>query len=60
MDQSSIHGSDPEASIAVPQEFIRIDIAVRKQSARIDCASNRIRFDFAASELQESCAMHRG
>ena len=31
MDEPPLHGPDPEASIAVPEQSIRIDIAVREQ-----------------------------
>ena len=58
MDEPPLHCPDPEASIAVPEQSIRIDIAVREQFIGIDCASNRIRFNFAADELQYACAMH--
>ena len=32
MDEPPLHGSDPEASIAVPEQSIRIDIAVLEHS----------------------------
>ena len=57
MDEPPLVGSDPETSIAVPEQLIRIDIAVREQSIRIGCASNRVRFDVVADELHESCAV---
>ena len=58
MDEPPLYGSDPEASIAVPEESIRIEIAVREQSIRIACASNRIRFEVVTDELHESCGVH--
>src|SRR5271165_2682820 len=58
MDESPLYGSDPETAIAVPEESIRIEIAVREQSVRIDRASNGIRFEVVTDELQESCAVH--
>jgi len=58
MDEPTLLGSDPETSIAIPEQFIRIDIAVRERSIRIDCAWNWIRGDFAAGELHESGAAH--
>jgi hypothetical protein len=58
MDEPPLHCSDPEASIAVPEQSIRIDIAVPERSIRIDCASNWIRFEFVAGELHEPCAVN--
>src|SRR5208283_4636645 len=58
MNEPPLHCPNPEASIAVPQQSIRIDIAIREQFIRIDFASNRIRFNFVADELQHACAVH--
>ena len=58
MDEPPLVGSDPETSIVVPEQFIRIDFTVRQQRIRIDCAANRVRFDFVADDLLESCAAH--
>ena len=58
MDEPPLYCPDPEASIAVTEQSIRIDIAVREQFIRIDCTSNRIRFNFVADELQHPCAVH--
>src|ERR1039457_6976095 len=51
-------GSDPETTISIPKQFIRIDFTVRHRRIRIDCAANRVRFDFVADELPESGAPH--
>jgi len=59
MDEPPLYGSDPETSIAVPEESIRIDIAVREQSVRIDWPSNGIWFEVVTDELQESCGVDR-
>ena len=58
VDEAPFHGSDPETSIAIPEQSIRIDIVVREQSIRTGCASNWIRFDLAVDELQESSVVH--
>ena len=58
MDEPPLYCSDPETTIAVPEQSIRIDIAVREQFIGIVCASNRIRFNFVADELQHACAVH--
>ena len=43
MDEPTLVGSDPESSIAVAEQLIRIDIAVREQRLGIDRATNRVR-----------------
>jgi hypothetical protein len=47
MDEAAIHSSDPEGSIAVPEQFIRVD-----------CAGYRILLEILASELFESYFVH--
>jgi len=59
MDEPPLYGSDPETAIAVPEEPIRIEIAVRERSVRIDWASNGIWFEVVTDELQESCCVDR-
>jgi hypothetical protein len=54
MDESMLHGSDPETSIAVSEDSICIDITVPQWAIRMTGASNRVRFEFVARELQES------
>jgi hypothetical protein len=58
MNEPPLYGSDPEASIAVPEQSIRIDIAVTQELVPVDWASNRIRSDLIVGELQESRAVH--
>jgi hypothetical protein len=58
VDEPALVGSDPETPIAVPEQFIRIDVTVRKQRIRIHSAVNRVGFDFVADDLPESCATH--
>jgi hypothetical protein len=58
MDESPLHCSDPEASIAVPEHSIRIDGPAPEQFIRMDCTSDRIQFQFVAGELQEFSAVH--
>ena len=52
-------GSDPETSIAVAEQFIRIDLAVRKQRFRFGCApeSDMIRVCLPASCLSPAPLM---
>lgn len=57
MDESSLHRSYPETPVAIPEQSVSIDIAVREQSIRMDWAANRIRFDLVAGKLHESCAV---
>jgi hypothetical protein len=57
MDEPALYCSDPETSIAVPEESIRIEIAVRERSIRIACASNGIRFEVVTDELHEPCGV---
>ena len=57
MDEPPLNGSDPETSIAVAEQSIRIDIGIPQQPMRVDSALNRIRLDLVAGELQESCAV---
>ena len=47
MDEPPLQGSDPETSIAVPEQFIRIDIAVR--SSRFGWIAPRIGYDSTLS-----------
>ena len=46
MDKPPIDRSDPETAIAVPQQFVRIDITIGEQPVPVDCVSNGIGFDF--------------
>src|SRR5208337_439990 len=57
MDEAPLHCADPQTSIAVPEQFVRIDFVVPQQTIRIVRASNRIHFHFVADELHESCAV---
>ncbi len=54
MDKPPLVGPDPETTIAVPEQFIRINIAVREQRIGIDCAANRVAFEFVAHDLLKS------
>ena len=58
MDEPALDCSDPKASIAIAEDPIRIEIAIREQSIGIDCASNGIRFEVVTGELHDSCAVH--
>jgi hypothetical protein len=58
VDKPALAGADPESSIAVPKEFIGIDIAVREQAIAIGRIPNRIGLQPVAGELQESSAAH--
>ena len=52
-DQPSSHGCDPECSIAVPQEPVRIDVGVLEWRCRTAGAANRIRLDAVVNQLLE-------
>ena len=58
MDEPTLMGSDPETSIAVPEQLIRIDLMIREQRIAIDCAMDRVRFNSFAGDLPESGAAH--
>src|SRR6185295_1073828 len=51
--------SDPETAIAVPQQFVRINLVIGEPPVPIDCVSNGISFDFVAGELHDSSAVQR-
>jgi hypothetical protein len=40
--EPTLHSSDPEAAIVVPEDPIRIEIPAPEQFTRMGCASNRI------------------
>src|SRR5215471_13564132 len=58
VNQATLVGSNPEPSVSVPEELIRIDITVRKQRVRSHCGTYRIRFEFATGDLLTSGAAH--
>src|SRR5215471_18699086 len=58
MDEAPFVRSDPYTSIAVPEQFIRIDLAVVKESISIDWTADRVRFDFVGNELLEACVAY--
>jgi hypothetical protein len=57
MDEPTLNGSNPEARIAVPEQFIGIDFTVPEQSIRSARACNGIGFDFVAGDSHKSCAV---
>ena len=59
MDEPPIDRSDPQGAIAVPQQFVRIDITIGEQSVPVGCVSKGIALDFVPSELHESGAVQR-
>jgi hypothetical protein len=59
MNKAPVDRSDPETAIAVPQQFVRIDLVIGEHPVPVDCVSNRIGFDFVAGELHESGAVQR-
>jgi hypothetical protein len=59
MDESPFHSSNPETSIAIPEESIRIDIMILENPIGIDCGPKWVGFDFVADELHESRCVHR-
>ena len=54
MDQPALVGSDPETSIAVPEQLIRIDVAVGQRRIGVHGAANRVGFEFVTNDLPES------
>jgi hypothetical protein len=59
MDESALHCSDPQASIAVQEQLIRIDISAPEHFIGIAYASDRIRFEFVTRELPDLSPVHR-
>jgi hypothetical protein len=57
VDESSLYGSDPETSIAITEQPVRIDVTIRERSRAVDCSSNRIRFELVANKPHESSAV---
>src|ERR1700687_2080590 len=54
MNQPALIGSDPETSAAIPEQLIRIEIAVGEDRIRVDGAVNRVLFKLIAGNLFES------
>ena len=54
VDQPPLVGSDPEASIAVPEHLIRMDVAVGQRRIGTHGAANRVGFEFVSNDLPES------
>jgi hypothetical protein len=52
-----LHSSNPQTSIAIPEQLIGIDFTVTEQSIRTDRGSNRIRLEFVAGDLHEPGAV---
>jgi hypothetical protein len=57
MKKTPLHRSDPEASIAVPEQSIRIHASIFQDSVRDGCVSNRVRVDLFARELFQPLAV---
>ena len=59
VDKPPLVGSDPETSVAVPEQLIRIDIAVREAAhSRFIALRIGYGFEFVGDDLPESCAAH--
>ena len=54
VDQPPLVGSDPEPSIAVPEQLIRINFAVGQRRIGVQGAANRVGFEFVTNDLPES------
>lgn len=56
MDEPPLMGSDSQPAVAIPQQLLRIDLAVGKESVAIHRAVNRNCAEFIGDDLLEPCA----
>src|SRR5579863_2362991 len=54
VDQPPLVGSDPETSIAVPEQLVRMDVAVGQRRIGEHGAANRVGFESVTNHLPES------
>ncbi len=51
-------GSDPEASVAIPQQFVSVDFAFREQSVAVSRAMEGKSVELVCYEFLESTSTH--